>query len=75
MSCGVDGRGGSALALLGLWRRLAAAAPIRPLAWELPYAAGGALRRKEKTQHSYRDEKGVLHYFKSSGGGCEVFKC
>ena len=28
------------LALLWLWRRLAVAAPIQTLAWELPYAAG-----------------------------------
>ena len=27
---------------LWLWRRLAATAPIRPLAWEPPYAAGAA---------------------------------
>ena len=31
-----------------LWCRLAAAAPILPLAWELPYIAGVALKRKEK---------------------------
>jgi len=31
--------------LLWLWRRPAAAAPIRPLAQELPYAAGVALKR------------------------------
>ena len=35
-------------ALLRLWRRLAAATPIRPLAWELPYAVDVALKRKEK---------------------------
>ena len=29
-------------------RRLAAVAPIRPLAWELPYAAGVALKSKKK---------------------------
>ena len=29
-------------ALLWLWCRPAAAAPIRPLAWEPPYAAGAA---------------------------------
>ena len=29
--------------LLWLWHRLAAAAPIPPLAWELPYAVGAAL--------------------------------
>ena len=28
--------------LLWLWRRPAARAPIRPLAWEPPYAAGAA---------------------------------
>ena len=33
------------LALLWLWRRPAAAALIQPLAWELPYAAGAALKR------------------------------
>ena len=29
-------------ALLWLWCRLAAVAPIRPLAWEPPYAVGAA---------------------------------
>ena len=28
--------------LLWLWRRLAATAPIGPLAWESPYAVGAA---------------------------------
>ena len=31
--------------LLWLWYRLAAAALIWPLAWELPYATGAALKR------------------------------
>ena len=35
-------------ALLCLWRRLAAVAPIRPLAWELPYSTGVAIKRKKK---------------------------
>ena len=34
------------LVLLWLWRRPAAVAPILPLAWELPYAAGAALKSK-----------------------------
>ena len=38
------------LALLWLWRRLAAVAPIRPLAWEPPYAAGAALEKRKKTK-------------------------
>ena len=33
------------LALLWLWHRLAATAPIVPLAWEPPYAMGAALKR------------------------------
>ena len=34
--------------LLWLWHRPAAAAPIQPLAWELPYAAGVAIKGKKK---------------------------
>ena len=34
--------------LLWLWHRLAAAARIRPLAWELPHTEGVALKRKKK---------------------------
>ena len=47
MSCGVGCRSGSDPELLWLWRRLVATAPIRPLAWELPYAAGAALERQK----------------------------
>jgi len=32
-----------------LWRRLAAVAPVQPLAWEHPYAAGVALKSQKKT--------------------------
>ena len=35
-------------AKLWLWRRPAVAALIRPLAWELPYAVGTALKSKRK---------------------------
>jgi len=48
VSCGVGCRLGLDLALLWLWHRLAAAAPIGPLAWEHPYAAGAALKKKKK---------------------------
>jgi len=34
--------------LLWLWPRQAAAAPIQPLAWELPYATGVALKSKQR---------------------------
>ena len=36
------------LLLLWLWYRPAAVVPIRPLAWELPYTAGVAIRSKKK---------------------------
>jgi len=36
---------------LWLWRRLATTAPIRPRAWELPYAAGVAAKRKQKEKN------------------------
>ena len=42
MSCGLD------LALLWLWGRPVAAAPIQPLAWEPPHALGVALKGKTK---------------------------
>ena len=35
------------LALLWLWCSPAATAPIRPLAWEPPYATGAALKRQK----------------------------
>ena len=47
MSCGVGHRLGLDLAFLGLWC-LAAVAPIRPLAWEPPYAEGVALKKAKK---------------------------
>ena len=50
MSCGVDRRRGSDLALLWLWYRLADVAPTWPLAQEPPYAQGAALRKKKKNR-------------------------
>ena len=44
------------LVLPWLWCRPAAAGLIRPLAWELPYAAGAAIKRKNK-QNSKTKEK------------------
>ena len=41
-------RRGSDPALLWLWCRVAAAALIRPLAWDLPYAAGAGIKKKKK---------------------------
>ena len=48
-----------------LWHRLAAAALIQPLAWELPYASGATLKRpppkkeeKNKKIHHIKRMKG-----------------
>ena len=50
MSCGVDLGGRRIIKKLWLWCRAAAAAPILPLAWEPPYAAGAALERQKQTK-------------------------
>ena len=53
MSCGVGHRHSLDPMLLWLWCRSAATAPIRPLAWEHPYATGAALKKpKRKTNIS-----------------------
>ena len=48
MSYGVGLRCGSDLVWLWLWYRSEATTQIAPLAWELPYALGMALRPKKK---------------------------
>ena len=48
MICSVGHRGSLDLALLWLWQRLEAAAPIQPLPWELTYAVGAALKKMKK---------------------------
>ena len=48
MSCGVGGRCGLNLALL--WCRLAVVAPIGPLAWDPPDAAGAALEKQKEVR-------------------------
>ena len=57
MSSGIGCGRGSDPALLWLWRRPGATAPIQPLAWEPPYAAGMALekakRQKNKKTKNY----------------------
>ena len=59
MSCGVGRRQGSEPALLWLWHRLAATAPIGSLAWEPPYATGVALKktRERERERERRKEK------------------
>ena len=48
VSCGVGHRCHSHSKLLRLWHRPAAAAPFRPLAWELPCVMSKTLKRKKK---------------------------
>ena len=65
MSCDVGLRGGSNPALL--WCRLAALAPIRPLAWEPPNAAGAALKGKINLKKERKKERKESDY---RGTGC-----
>ena len=63
MSCAVGHRHGLDLALLWLWCRPAATAPIGPLAWEPPSAVGVALEKAKKTKKKKRAEKEIMHGF------------
>ena len=61
---GVSCRCGLDLVLLWLWRRLAATTPIRPLAWERPYAMGTALKRHTHT-HTHTHTRNSLRHYKT----------
>ena len=49
---------------VGLWHRLAATAPIRPVAWEPPYAMGAALKgqqtKKQTNKQTNKNTAGIL---------------
>ena len=55
MSCGVGCGRGSDPALLWLWCGPAAAAPMRPLAWEPPHAVGAAqeMAKRQKKKDTF----------------------
>ena len=57
------------LALLWLWRRLAATALIQPLAWERPCAPGVALKDSEKKQKIKKTTKKTKNIWASSHCG------
>ena len=59
MSCGIGRRHGSDPALLWLWRRLAATAPIQTLAWEPPYVTAVALKKKKKKERKKKRRAGL----------------
>ena len=60
MSCGVDRRRGLYLELLWLGYRPEATAPIGPLAWEPPYAAGAALENTKRHKKIFICEHLIL---------------
>ena len=67
VSCGVGHRRSLDLVLLWLWRRPAAIAPIRPLAWEPPYATGVALKtnkkkKKERAEGEVKQKQRIHQY-------------
>ena len=61
MSCGVGRRRGSDPVLLCLWCRPAATTPIRPLAWEPPYAAEAALEKAKRQKKRKKKKKRGEH--------------
>ena len=54
MSYGVDLGGRRIIKKLWLWHRPAATAPIRPLAWEPPYAMGAALEKAKRQKKIFK---------------------
>ena len=68
MSYGVACRRGLDLALLWLWLRLAATAPIRPLTWEPPCAMDATLNKAKKKEKKKKEESHLSHSIISSGG-------
>ena len=59
-------RNGQDPALLWLWRKPAAAAPIRPLAWELPYAVGAALKKDQNMNKGWGENVIVMYTCKNN---------
>ena len=64
-SCGAGFRHSPEPALLWLWYRQTATAPILPLAWELPYATGAALKSKNKNKKNFKKKEKDKHYMVS----------
>ena len=62
MNCSVGFRHGLDLVLLWLWCGLAAIVPIQPLAQELPYVVGAALKKKKER----KKEKEISEMFPSN---------
>ena len=65
MSCGVGHRRSLDHMLLWLWYRPMAAAPIRPVAWGPPYAAGVALQKTKRKKKKERQISYCISYVES----------
>ena len=74
MSCGMGHWRGLDPELLWLWCRPAATTPIGPLARELPYAAGVALRRK-KNYHNLPNNSSVIEQLGSFFQYSKLINC
>ena len=61
MSCGVGCRCSSDPSLLWLWCRPVATAPVRPLAWEPPYAMGAVLEKAKRQKK--KKKQSITHIF------------
>ena len=72
MSCGVSSRHGLDPMLLQLSCRLAAVAPVWPLAWELLYAAGVAVKRKQQKE---RKKKSTFQWLSTTCNATDKFSC
>ena len=59
MSCGVGRRHGLDRALLWLWCRPVATAPIKALSWESPYAVGSALEKAKRPKKKKKRDSSV----------------
>ena len=57
MSCSVGHRQGLDLVVVWLWYRLAAVAPIQPLALEFPYVAGEAVFKKKRKEEKRKRKR------------------
>ena len=68
MSCGVRGGYNFNLALLWLWR---GPAPNQRLAWELAYAASGALKKQKKPNQTNKKSLMFLPLWEKSNKGSE----
>ena len=63
LSCGVGHRRGSDSAWFWLWGRPAA---IQPLAWELPYPVGAALKKKKKKKKNRKFQTRIFVSIRST---------